>query len=98
MATSAVTDVSFLSGRRILLSDVTISYTLTVLSRETSDYHASALKASVLNGNFLNSLLLKSGVPISGAYDFRTTNYSPTASPVSVDSQAGSSEPSGKWC
>ena len=96
VATSAVTDVSFLTGRRMLLSDVTISYTLTVLSGETSDYHASALQASVQNGNFLNSLVLKSGVPISGAYDFRTTNYSPTPSPVPADSQVGTSDPTGE--
>ena len=84
MAASAVTDVTLTVGRRMLLSDVTISYTLTVVSDKNFDYYFGALQTSVMNGNFLKSLLSNSGVPIDGAFDFRSTDYSPTASPVNA--------------
>ena len=84
----AVRGISLVENRRMLLSSVTVSYTLHIISGMTSDYFVNELQTSITNGKFLTILSTKSTIQISSVYDLRFMDYSPTASPTSLPLQS----------
>ena len=90
---SAVTGVSVVGRRRMLLSSVTIAYTVNVTSGVTPDALITMLQTSVSSGSFKQSLASTSGVAITSVSQATVTNLSPTSSPSSspVAKTAGNS-------
>ena len=84
----AVRGISVVENRRMMLSSVTVSYTLQIISGMTSDYFVNELQTSITNGKFLAILSTKSTIQISGVYDLRFMDYSPTANPTSSPVQS----------
>lgn len=84
----AVTGVSIIENRRMLLSSVTVSYTLHIISGMTSDYFVNEMEASIASGTFLSTITAKSAIQISSVYDLRFLDYSPTANPTNSPIQS----------
>ena len=77
-----VTDVSVTANRRMLLSGVSVSYTVTVSSGRTPDYYVTSLQSSLGSNTFVATLSSNSGVPIAGTSGVVISNTSPTISPT----------------
>ena len=73
-------------NRRMLLSGVTISYTVTSTSGSlgTVNSYIDTLATSQSTGAFKTSLAALSGMPITDVSGFVGTDISPTKSPVSA--------------
>ena len=99
---SAVTGVSVVGRRRMLLSSVTIAYTVNVTSGVTPDALMTMLQTSVSSGSFLESLSINSGISIAGLSNLVLTNSSPTlgisASSVAKVGKAGKGAFDGYFC
>ena len=93
---SAVTNVTVTANRRMLLSGVIISYTVTVTSDQTPDHFIGVLESSVSDGSFATTLSTNSGVAISSISSIIVLNLSPTSSPTSSPTLTPVNMPSGK--
>ena len=86
-----VTDVSVTANRRMLLSGVSVSYTVTVSSGRTPDYYVTSLQSSLGSNTFVATLSSNSGVPIEGISGLVILNKSPTPSPTYLPNSVASS-------
>jgi hypothetical protein len=72
-------------NRRVLLSSISISYTISVSSGISTAYLASALDTAVSNGSFASLLSSNSGNPgLSVQGTFSVVTSSPTGAPVAT--------------
>ena len=86
---TAITDIIIQSeNRRILLSGVSLSYTINLISDKSADSYISTLSQSISSGSFSNNLSLQSGFIIGDIFGFQSVNFSPTARPSSAPSDS----------
>ena len=78
----AVGGILLSSIRRQLLTGVSMIYAINATTGMTTDTLVNRLQDSVTSGAFLDSMIEKSGLPITGVSGLILLNTSPTPSPT----------------